>query len=311
MLREKRRWMQQFSSRHGDSDLLLASAKDIDLRTLLDAVGTAPFLAEKRLLLIDGIPRLSAEECELLIRSMHAQCILVFLEPEPDGRLASVKALQKLATIKDFELKKGKALKVFLQNEAKLEGVTVDDDALDRLLAIVGDDEAMLRQEIRKCALFVGNRCVTRQDIEQLAVPGGEQEIWELSRLLGSGNAQMSLLFVHSLLQRGEDAFSIWNILLWIIRQYVSVWSLVQEGVHNSAEIARRSHVPFPSAKTLAPVASRTSCASLRSLLEQATKNDVELKTGGYRSTAESPEEVQCLLDLLVLKTAIAMKNEK
>ncbi len=307
LLREKTRWVQEFVSRKGESDLLVVRSSGLTLPDLLDAVSAAPFLADKRLILVEGIPRWTAEEFARIEQSQHSQCVLVFIEPSPDGRLAGVKALQKLATVKEFAPKTGKPLRTFLQEEAKANGTAIDSAALERLIAIVGEDQAMLTQEIRKLSLFAFGRTITVQDVVLLAVPAGEQEVWELSRLLAEGDAAAALAYTKSLLARGEDAQSIWNILLWITRQFVSVWSAVQEGSGNPGDIASKLKVPFPSVRTLLPAAKRSSAQKVTQLLDSAVDDDIGLKTGLYRSTTEAPDEVLALLDLLVLRMAKAM----
>lgn len=310
LLREKSRWVQEFSAKHGDSDLLVIPAGTVDLRDLLDAVCTMPFLSERRLVILEGVPRWTAEEMENIADSIHPQCILVFIEPNLDGRLAGTKALQKLATVKEFEPKTGKPLCMALAEEAKKQGTSIEVAALEKLIAIVGEDQATLTQEVRKLSVYAGARSITEQDVLLLAVPAGEQEVWELSRLLAEGNSRAALAYTRSLLARGEDAHSIWNILLWITRQFVSVWSAAQEGIRAPGDIASRLKVPFPSVKTLLPAAGRSSKEQVITLLEQAVEDDMGLKTGLYRSTAESPEEVLALLDLLVMRMSLAMAKK-
>ena len=310
LLREKSRWVQEFTAKHGASDLLVVPASALDLRDLLDAVCTTPFLSERRLVIVEGVPRWTADEMENISSSIHPQCILVFVEPSPDGRLAGIKALQKLATVKEFEPKTGKPLRMALVEEAKKCGASIDPSALEKLIAIVGEDQAMLTQEVRKLSLYAGSRSITEQDVTLLAVPAGEQEIWELSPLLAEGDAKAALVYTRGLLARGEDAHSIWNILLWITRQFVSVWSAAQEGMHAPGDIASRLKVPFPSVKTLLPAAGRTTKEKVVQLLDRAVADDIGLKTGLYRSTTESPEEVLALLDLLIMRMSQAMAKK-
>lgn len=309
LLREKARWTHEFVSKHGESDLLIVPASTLDKRDLLDAVGTAPFLSERRLVIVEGIPRWTAEEMEMIASSLHQQCVLVFVEPSPDGRLVGVKALQKLATVKNFEPKTGKALRVFLLEEAKKIGGAFEPAALEKLIVIVGEDQGMLAQEVRKLCMYAQGRNVTEADVALLAVPAGEHEIWELSRMLAEGKANSALAYTRMLIARGEDPHSIWNILLWITRQFVSVWSAAQEGITNPGDITSRLKVPFPSVRTLLPAAGRSSKAQVTALLERSVQDDIALKKGGYRSTAESPEEILALLDLLVMRMSAAMSK--
>lgn len=304
LLCEKRRWATEFTARCGDADFLLLRAQGLTVPELTDAVTTAPFLAQHRLVMVEGIPRFDADQMKRCAEAVHEKCILVFLEAAPDGRLAGVKALQKLATVKTFEPRTGADLKVFLQKELAARGKIMAPAALALLVELVGEDQAILVQELEKLSLFSGERPIFEEDVRLLVVPAGEREVWEFSRLLASGNARMALGHVQELLARGEDGHALWNIVLWVLRQYVSVWAAVQEGSTNPADIAKRFSVPFPSVKTFLPVCKRVDRAHMEALLRSASEYDIGLKTGVYRATTEAPEEVLSLLDLLLVRMA-------
>jgi DNA polymerase III delta subunit len=144
-------------------------------------------------------------------------------------------------------------------------------------------------------------RPVTAADVTELAVPSGEQEIWALTNYLAAGRREDALRYAQRLLERGEDAFSLWNILLWMLRTLTTVTAAVQAGERQPAQIASLYRVPFPTAKNLLPLASRLSLPSLRALVEWGAAADVQLKTGGYRATQEAPQELTALIDRFIL----------
>ncbi|MEN9560894.1 MAG: hypothetical protein RIQ56_167, partial [Candidatus Parcubacteria bacterium] len=138
-------------------------------------------------------------------------------------------------------------------------------------------------------------------DIKNLVVPSGEQEVWHLLQLLSSGRTHDALRYARGLLEHGEDPFSLWNMLLWMLRNLVAVTSAVREGNRNPAKIASLHHVPFPTAKTLLSFSEKLSLDRLRSLVNAAVDADIGLKTGALRATSESPEELVALIDRFVL----------
>ena len=96
------RWTGGFREKHGEENLLRLTARHLTVGALLDEVAVAPFIAEKRLVLIEGIPTLSKEEVEQLANMVHPQVIITFVDPKPDRRLAATKKLFDLATVKAF-----------------------------------------------------------------------------------------------------------------------------------------------------------------------------------------------------------------
>ncbi len=298
---EKHKWMQEFIQKHGADNLLLLDGATLVFRALLDEVSVAPFIAAKRLVIINGMPKFSKEEIESLERDMHEDTILVISDPKPDKRLAGTKSLLATATVKEFPVLSGNALQSWVQSQITAGGKAIDPAALTLLLLRVGDNQDMLYQEVAKLTLGVVAERITARDVERLTLASAEQEVWTLTNLLAGGKREEALVFASSLLDRGEDAFSVWAILLWMLKNLVATVAAVDEGKRNPAVIASEYGVPFPSAKTLLPCAQGIRIASLGTFVAWAAETDIALKTGGYRATQEFPQEVRALIDRFVI----------
>lgn len=301
VLREaRRRWEDEFRRKHGPENLSRLDGARIDLRSLLDEVASAPFIAEKRLVCVDGTPPLAREDVERLPAAIHPACVLLISDPSPDRRTGGIKALLRLATVREFPLLPEWQLLAWIAATAREQGSAIQPAASALLLATVGSDQDALAQEIAKLALYAGNRAIATDDVELLAVPSGEQEVWHLSRLIAEGRRAEALRYARDLMERGEDAMALWNILLWVVRSLVGVWGAVRDGERNPARISASQKVPFPTAKTLLPLAGRLPAARVRALVAWAAEADLDLKTGNYRSTAEAPQEGKAIVDRLL-----------
>jgi DNA polymerase III delta subunit len=305
---ELHRWMREFSAKHGLENLIQVDGVHLSLRALLDEVSVSPFIAARRLVIVWGIPRWSKEEMNVLQQSVHPSTIVLFNESAPDRRLAGVKELLANASVKEFAALSGKALRDWAKAHALRCGGTLEEPALDQLLSIVGEDQDMLAEEIAK--LTIGRSTVRAEDVSALAVASGEQEVWQLTNVLSQGDQERALAYARTLLRSGEDPYSLWNVLLWLLRSLTSVALSVAEGERNPAKIASMSGVPFPTARTLAPMASRASPAVLRELLDWAVQADRDLKTGGLRATVEASQELVALIDALIVRMIGAQRGE-
>lgn len=304
-LREERHaWARQFSEKHGPENLLLVDAPDARYRSLLDLVSSAPFIASKRLVIVRGTPSLTKEEVETLPSLMHPDCVLLIEDAHPDRRLASVKALLKTATVREFSLLNESALRLWMQDFAQQCGSELSPGAARKLIDMVGEDQDVLAQELRKVCVFASGRLIEQKDIELLAVPSGEQEIWNLTKLLAQGHPGEILQFAGRLIARGEDPYALWNILLWTLRHLVTITAAVEAGEAQPASITSTYKIPFPTVRTLLPLASRLRGHRVRDLLYWATEADVQLKTGGFRATRDAPEEIHTLIDRFLLHCA-------
>jgi DNA polymerase-3 subunit delta len=306
LLREERRkWKAQFIEKHGDQNYLMIQGNTTTFRQFLDEISVAPFLGDKRLIIIDGIPKFSKEEYETLPECIHPDCIVLFIDSKPDKRLGGVKALLKIAEIKQFSAVESSALRTWAMNYLKSKGSTIEMKALEELLLIVGENQDTLSQELLKLSLYKPSQMILLENVKALAVPSGEQEVWQLTRLLMAGDVQGALSTAADLLNRGEDAYSLWSILLWMLRSMVSVRACVESGIKNPAIIATEAGVPFPTVKTVLPNIGSVPFIKLQSLLNWAAQSDIDLKTGLYKSTTDSMQEINALIDRFILRCSI------
>lgn len=298
---EKKRWAQEFRAKHGPENYIRLEPTGLTFRMFLDEIAAAPFIAEKRLIVVEGTPKFSKEESVLIPDHLHPSCVLLIVDPKPDKRLSATKELQKISTLKQFPVLDARRLASWMDQEAKNLGTTIEVDARSLLVDIVGEDQEMLSSELAKCSLAAFGRSITREDVEELAVPSGEREIFTLTNLIAAGKVEQALRYAQGLMERGETAQSLWGILLWMLECLTLVTAAVAEHERNPAKIASQMGVPFPSVRSLMPLASNVDLAALKRLVSETIAADIDLKTGGYRATAEAPEELVALIDRLVL----------
>lgn len=299
--REKLRWMREFAAKHGQENLLSLDGSDISLQTMLDVVSAAPFIASNRLIVIGGVPKFTKEDMRRLLDDVHPACVLLFADPAPDKRLGGLKELLAIATVKQFSQPTERQLQEWMSSFARECGSGIDAAAIRRLLVIVGSDQEMLSQELSKLALGAGP-AITSAHVELLAVPSGDQEIWQLTWLISRGDLQPTLSYANILLRSGEDPYSLWNILLWMVRCLVGVALCVSEGERNPTKIALSANVNVSTVKILLPFAQKISTSDLRHLVDWAVIADRGLKTGDTRATAESSQELLALVDELIMR---------
>jgi DNA polymerase-3 subunit delta len=294
-------WTKQFALKHGTENLLRIDAKDVTARDLLDIAGVAPFLAAKRLAVLRGQPKLTKEDVAVLAASMHPDVVLLFAEPKYDQRLGGIKELLKLAHVETFAPLRRPQLLAWMAQFARQQGAVLSPDAAQQLLQVVGDDQQMIASELCKLSLFAGGATISTSDVDILAMPG-EGSQWRLTDLLTEGRTHEALLYADDLSKRGQDAFATWNILLWLIRTLVLVAGCASSGMTQAASVARAAGVPPYRVQPLLALQRRIGMPAIRTLVRQAVASDVALKTGGYRASADDPEELESLIDRLILR---------
>ncbi|MDD5469478.1 MAG: DNA polymerase III subunit delta [Candidatus Peribacteraceae bacterium] len=301
-LRRKRSfWMQEFSSKHGEENLLRLEARTTTFRALVDEVSVAPFIAEKRLVLVDGIPPGAKEEVEQLCRSIHPAVILLITEPKPDKRLSIVKALTAVAQCEEFRRLSPAALEEWLTKEIVSLGGSISPQAKALLLDRVGGEQELLAQECRKLVLYAQEREIGTGDIETLVVCQAEKQVWELMDLLAQRRTPEAMRHIQRMLRQGESAIGLWNIFLWMISNLVPVAAAVEDGVTSPVAIAKQAGMNVRNVQALLPFVRSMSRAQLTHLVARIVEYDIALKTGRIRASDQEPEELLSVIDRSLL----------
>lgn len=298
---ERLRWIDEFASKHGADNIIRIDGGGLTLPQILDEAACGPFLSAKRLVVIDGIPKLSAEDIDVLVRSAHPDTLVLFTHRKMPGRRLSLpKTLPDGCTLKTFAELKSRELKTWVQDWARQNGATLSDDAYAELLSCVGEDQESLAGEVVKLASAASGADITIERVRTLAVPSSEGVVWRLTDDLCAGRRDRALTYARQLQERGGDAFGIWAVLLGMLKNLVVVAAATREG-KDQKEISQQFGIHPFALRSLMAAAKRADLPRLRAFLDQAVDDDIALKTGGYRASDESPQELQAVIDRFIV----------
>ncbi len=298
---EKLRWIAEFTQKYGVDNLIRLEGLRLSFRELLDEVSSAPFIAPKRLIVIDGVIKASKEEIALLPTQIHPDAIVLIVDAKPDKRLAGVKQLLAIAETKEFAPLPPPALARWIQGLLAAEGKTLEPAAQTLLLDMLGNDQDLLSAECARLALAIEGKTITKADIEDTVSPTDEGIVWHLTDLLAGGKRAEALGYARRFLDRGGEAYGLWAILLNLLKNVTAVAAQAREG-GDQKEIAEQTGLHFMAVRSLLPHARGLNMKQLQSALEWTVEADKALKTGGYRATEEAPEELLALIDAFLLK---------
>lgn len=297
MTKEKQRWISGFIDKNGQENLTIFDGKKLPAKLLMDELAASPFIAEKRLIVINGIPKMEKGEMLELQNIMHPQNLLLFVDPKPDKRLSSTKELLTIAVAKSYSLLRGERLIRWLTQQAGATGASLPVESARHLINTVGEDQMLLASEIQKLATFAGSGAITCEAIDVLVMLSEEQASWKLMDLLSAGKPDEAMIFARELLQKGESPYALWGKLLWLVTQLTLVSAALDDGIAAPPAITKSTGVGFGTVKTVMPLARKINRANLKNIVSQFALTDKALKTGGYKSTVEAPEELLSIID--------------
>ena len=311
------------------------SASISELRNTCD---TLPFLAERRLVIVDGLlKRLSSpsargkaqpagevdaeqEDPDVPVTPASVKadiaaliaylplvpesCELVFLEEEQVRGGAILRLLAELQ--RDGEAKviacqnpRKFDLPNWIRERAQRRNVQLEGPALVDLADYVGDDLRQVDQELIKLADYTaGKRAVTRADVRLLVAATRAASVFELVDALGLGDARAAGRLLQHALD--VDGEPPLRVLAMIGRQYrlLIMAKSLQAQGFRPNEVAQELNVQEWTAPRLLEQASRHSFAQLQGHLELVLATDEGIKTGRFGDR----EGMDLLLAGLVMK---------
>jgi DNA polymerase-3 subunit delta len=286
-------------------------AKNLSLAALHAACLTAPFLARRRLVLLDGFlpglasrrgkaPREESEEGDsatgsaaerkealntflALLAELPLTTALVLVERHP---LPASHPVLKWAEehpaqtyVRAFVPPKGSALPAWILHRAKAEGGEFTPAAAQLLASVVGDDLRILAQETVKLLTYANfSRPVTPQDVAALTPESVFTNIFDMVDSIGNRDGSRAMRLLHKSMEQGNTG----GVFAMIVRQF-RLLLLAREALDGGTPASRLAAAlevhPFVAQK-LAGQARNFTLAGLEDIYRRLRDIDEDVKSG-------------------------------
>ena len=305
-----------------------------DLGTLRAVCDTMPFLSERRLVILNGLPKrkrtAKGEASEdgdesndtpppetgkrkakgpdpkafiaglaEYVPHVPETTVLVVLVPEAlEETHPLVVAAKRYGTARAYTPPKGAALEDWLAKRAKASGATLTREAARLLVESLGADLRPLALEVDKLATYAGQGGqITVETVRALTPVARQGYIFDLTDALARRDRARALTLLHELLAQGESPLGIVAITASQTRAMLKVKSLGERGMR-PFQIAQQTGLnPFVVEKSL-PLARKFTFEELEATHRRLLDVDLALKRS--RMTPEMA------LDLLVMEFGLA-----
>jgi DNA polymerase-3 subunit delta len=292
----------------GDPSMLatnttLLNGQNVTPGELRMVVETAPFLAEKRLVIVQGLlgrfesqnktPRRSKKSPPSNGRENDAKSFAAAMADLPestvlvltDGRIKNANPLLKIisgAKVMSFPLLRGDVLRQWINKEAAVQGADMSPPALDLLARLVGGNLWIMSSEINKLALFALGRRIEVEDIKAVVSSAQEANVFAMVDAIMEYKAGVAENLLEQLLQHGASPAYLLVMLSRQLRLVVRAKELRRQRKPD-AEIQSRLGLKseFPFRKTLEQ-AQRYPLERLKLVYKRLLEADLSIKTGRY-----------------------------
>ncbi len=284
--------------------------RGLNVETFEQALLAAPFLAPKRLVVVEELlaakPNAATEEqlLEVLQRPAADQSVAVFWENElPTGKGgALLKFLRQSPYAEQFDRMSGPALIQWYRRQAEHHELVLEPPALERLVELVGDDLWRADGELQKLAAYCRQRPATVDDAAALVASDVEENIFALTDAIGQCRPVEALQLLQRQHRAGVSPLELVAKMAWHGRNLLQAkaWLNTHGRAGGSWELAEALQVhPFVAKKVLGQVGN-FSLAALIERYRRLLQLDYRLKNG-HRSGA-------ALLALLVVESTAVGK---
>ena len=293
-----------FERRMGDPGLAelnttIFDGSKVSLDELQHACDSVPFMAERRLVIVDGLltylePKgrertLSDWQKEYLekltqyLQRLPETTRLVFVE----GRIISERnPVHRLALadegghVREFKPPHRRELNRWIEERVRNKGGQISPEAAETLAAFVGNNLRLLDQEIEKLAVYVdGGRPISKDDVRLLVSYVREANIFEMVDALGQRDGQRAARLLHQLLDEGEHPLALLGMIVRQFRILIQVKELNARGL-SQQDIASRLRLHRFVVRKVVRQAMNFSMEQLETIYRRLLETDVAIKTG-------------------------------
>ncbi len=236
-----------FQTSLGDEEFInmnttFLNANEANVNEVLAMIGTVPFLASSRVVVIEGLLSMfevskKSEfgqwgQLENVARTMPDTNHLVLLDGKIRPSNPMLKVLGKAGYSKEFIPLKGSSLRAWAIRAAKSRGVLIEDDALSLLIDNCGNNLLSLESEIEKLSLYKHHdKIIDLASVKLNVNYERDENIFRVIDQIFSGNYNSARLSFQHLLDGGVDSIEFILLLASQLRRLILVKDLVDRKI--------------------------------------------------------------------------------
>ncbi len=286
------------------------SGKTLKISELEAAAMAIPFLADHRLVRVDGLcdrfgARTGRRRADLaawdgladLLEALPDTTLLIFIDAKTTDRNPIRQMIAEAGQIREFPPFRPRDVDSWLHDRTRALGLHLTPGAERLLIARVGHDLWTLASELQKIQIYAGDATVDEAVVESLAPVNHESNIFQFVDAVAEGRTTQAMQSLAALRQAGETPQRILNMIARQIRMVAVARELLDRGgSEDDIRQALGAH-PFV-AKRAANQARRYTQATADAALRRVL--DADLAIQNYRHDRPGAMRDDQALELLV-----------
>ncbi len=221
LLRQKKKLLLD-AVRNPDDNMNFSTfeGKGIRPAEIIDLAETLPFLAERRVLLVENsgfFKNAAPNELVEYIDVIPEAACLIFAESDVDKRGRLYKAVSKKGAAVEYNRLDQDTLSKWIASRIRKEGKQISRDTLERFLIRSGDNMEFIDCELEKLLSYtVGRDAITNEDLNAICSGQMTDDIFAMVNAFSAHDRKTAFTLYYRLLENRESPY---HILFLVIRQ--------------------------------------------------------------------------------------------
>lgn len=256
--------------------------KDVPVGEIIDLAETMPFLAERRVIILEntGLLKHGGEVLAEYLASPSSTAFFIFAETEIDKRSKLYKTIQGKGVAVEFSVQDESTLKKWILGMIRRENKNISGNALNLFLTKTGTDMENICKELEKLFCYCLEKdSIAEEDIEEICTQKISNQIFDMVNAIADKKQKQALSLYYDLLALREAPM---RILFLIGRQFnilLMVKDMKKRGYDNKSIASKAGIPPFTVGKYAAQ-ASKFRTDDLKQALAECVNADEAVKTG-------------------------------
>jgi DNA polymerase-3 subunit delta len=304
-----------------DLNMSTVEGNRTNVAEILYLAGTMPFLAERRLLIVNGFlaqldKRMAAgkgtdgvayDEAARLVdelRNAPETCDILFVDAGVDKRRHLWKGFaqgkgnderkvpgladlvkEKVIVHEELTTPDPKQLPAWISRYAQDNKIAIEGQAVQMLANFVGADLRRLGNELQKLSAYAAGRRITAADVQAMVSDASEALIWDLTDALSQRDGRKAMRSLYELRRGDANPFYLLTMMARQYRILIKVKDAVGAGGGNEFDIAKQvGESPYPVKKAMQQ-ARAYRMKELEAIMDRLLHADFAMKTGANPET--------------------------
>ncbi len=283
-----------------EANTTVLRGQGLTLQLLQEAASAVPFLAERRLVIVEGLLTHMEEQQNARPRGRGARTqksdadqwdslpqfltrlppttILVFLDGVVRKTNSLLQTIASAAEVRDFQAPKDGALRRWIRERVSQAGATITPRAASALADLVGGNLWALHGEVEKLALYASGRAIDERDVEAL-VSSSQTNIFRAVDAVLAGQTGLAMQLLDGLRQGGAEVGYIFTMIARQLRFVLVAQELTEAGVQGDA-LTQRLGIRDFALRTVQEQARKHPPLQIEAMFRKLMEADLAIKTG-------------------------------